>query len=215
MLPLLLIHLSSPVSAAEVSCDELVQMAEMGLPESAIIESLNGNFVRPEVPDCMKENGLAQGIVDAAHERVDNPPDITPQAPFETGELSDPARKRESEASLTKRALSAKAAFQATSTEGCSGAYLMLNAPHPGVAALTSLGIGFGAGEFYVGNPKLGFLLAAAEIGLLSYGLFSESTDLRGVYIPFLGIFSLRGIDAFNTSQSARKQIREMTAHCL
>ena len=202
-------------SAAELTCEELTQMAQIGLPDAAIQEALSGNFVRPDVPDCLAENGLSDSVVESARQIVDDPPvEMVPETEVMPAE-EDPARRSINPDALAEQALNARARFEVQNPKGCSVTEVLLSAPHPSSAALWGLTVGFGGGSFYTKRPGVGAVHAAAEVGLWSYARWGKSPDpTQRFVLPALGILTLRIVDAIGSSSRARTQLKEMTAHC-
>lgn len=167
--------LLAPVFAAEV-CEEVKNMMAIGLPESAVVESLAQINVTREDVDCLTEAGVPASVLEVARARQLNAPptDATGGAPRGlNGPSSEESGQQAAGASaggtLTGMPDIAPALRARPPAPGCSETYLLATLPDPGAAAALSGFIGFGAGSFYARRPLPGVVALAPQ--LIGWGL--------------------------------------------
>ncbi len=209
-------------SAAEVTCDEVAAMLDMGLPASAVVEGLKGDQMTPDEQACLRETAdlpaeVVEWLDDPAH-GVKLEDLLESAAATNAGAAptsAEPVRREALNLYPTPPPPPPDQVSLMMSGE-CGMPFITTQLPEPAAAVALSGFIGFGAGHFYSGNRKAGAgLLLGQAAGIGVTALSAETPNPTAALIAGGTVFGLaRLIDVAAAPASAKGARRNHLDSC-
>ena len=218
----MLLTLIAVAVGSDLSCEEVLGMFEIGLPEEAVLEAVAGSTMTQDESQCVQDADLPEAVKAWALQAV------PVESVEETAAPVDPVDEEDPYARELREARAARDRARGTRL-GSAYDICMDAAPDPGIAALLSGTAGFGSGHFYAEQPRRGAILVFAQAATLgtmmgsvvilsdSEAYFEPSRLQTGVALFYggaLATLALHGIDAGTAAQSARQTRERYAREC-
>ena len=220
---------------AEVDCAEVVSLAGMGLPTSAVLDAVEGLWITEDTVACLQAAELSEELISWASQRIteqeqeqeqerkaaERAARVQAEQDAQPAPEIDPLIQAQRDRDRARASSLGPAAMSACLEQG----------PSPGQAMVLSGFLGFGAGHYAAGNTRRGVTYSVLQVA----GTVTAVASLLGTQEAILGaddpvrtaevgvavfgiamgaIVAIRITDTVTAGASAREARRELFEAC-